>query len=83
MNYRASVRPEPFDRLGARLRQAQPERVGVDDDATMKKERPMSKPPGKAKEGAAAESPSKLIDEKIKSLDDWRGQTLAHVRKLI
>jgi hypothetical protein len=43
----------------------------------------MSKPTGKAKEGAAVESASKLIDEKIKSLDDWRGKTLAHVRKLI
>lgn len=28
-------------------------------------------------------SPSQLIDEKIKSLDDWRGKTLARVRKLI
>ena len=29
------------------------------------------------------ESPSQLIDAKIKSLADWRGQTLAHVRALI
>ncbi|WP_341918885.1 DUF1801 domain-containing protein [Polaromonas sp. YR568] len=29
------------------------------------------------------ESPSVLIDAKIQSLDDWRGQTLAHVRALI
>ncbi|MFN3570774.1 MAG: DUF1801 domain-containing protein [Polaromonas sp.] len=43
----------------------------------------MSKPPGKPKEGAAAESPSQLIDEKIRSLDDWRGKTLAKVRALI
>lgn len=43
----------------------------------------MSKPPGKLKEGAAAEPPSKLIDEKIQSLDDWRGKTLATVRALI
>lgn len=43
----------------------------------------MSKPQSKAKEGAAAESPSKLIDEKIASLDDWRGKTLAKVRALI
>jgi len=34
----------------------------------------------KAKEGA---SPSKLIDGRIKELDDWRGQTLARVRALI
>lgn len=29
------------------------------------------------------ESASALIDAKIKSLDDWRGKTLAHVRALI
>jgi hypothetical protein len=29
------------------------------------------------------ESPSRLIDAKIKDLDDWRGKTLSHVRALI
>jgi hypothetical protein len=29
------------------------------------------------------ESPSQLIDARIKELGDWRGQTLARVRKLI
>src|SRR5665213_1618472 len=29
------------------------------------------------------ESPSRLIDARIKDLDDWRGKTLAHVRALI
>ncbi|THD65446.1 MAG: DUF1801 domain-containing protein [Bradyrhizobium sp.] len=29
------------------------------------------------------ESPSRLIDAKIKELDDWRGKTLARVRALI
>ncbi len=29
------------------------------------------------------ESPSKLIDEKIRDLADWRGKTLAHLRQLI
>ncbi|HQR99189.1 MULTISPECIES: DUF1801 domain-containing protein [unclassified Polaromonas] len=43
----------------------------------------MSKEQGKTKQDTAAESPSQLIDAKIKSLDDWRGQTLAHVRALI
>lgn len=28
-------------------------------------------------------SPSRLIDARIKGLDDWRGKTLAHVRALI
>jgi hypothetical protein len=30
-----------------------------------------------------SESPSRLIDARIKELDDWRGQTLSHVRALI
>jgi hypothetical protein len=29
------------------------------------------------------ESPSQLIDVKIKEVDDWRGETLAEVRQLI
>ena len=28
-------------------------------------------------------SPSRLIDARIKELDDWRGKTLSHVRALI
>ena len=32
---------------------------------------------------AAGKSPSKLIDARIKELDDWRGETLAHVRALM
>jgi hypothetical protein len=37
------------------------------------------------KKSAAAqgESPSRLIDARIKELDDWRGKTLSHVRALI
>ena len=31
----------------------------------------------------AGESPSQLIDARVKELGDWRGQTLARVRKLI
>jgi hypothetical protein len=30
-----------------------------------------------------AESPARMIDARIKELDDWRGKTLAHVRALI
>lgn len=29
------------------------------------------------------ESPSRLIDARIKELDDWRGETLSHLRSLI
>ncbi|HEY1417447.1 MAG TPA: DUF1801 domain-containing protein [Myxococcaceae bacterium] len=32
---------------------------------------------------AKGDSPSRLIDGRIKELDDWRGRTLAHVRALI
>jgi hypothetical protein len=30
-----------------------------------------------------SESPSRLIDARIKELDDWRGRALSHVRALI
>jgi hypothetical protein len=33
--------------------------------------------------GKAGESPSRLIDARIKELGDWRGETLARVRHLI
>jgi hypothetical protein len=36
-----------------------------------------------SKEEAGADSASQLIDARIKSLDDWRGKTLARVRALI
>ena len=32
---------------------------------------------------AKSESPSRLIDARIKELGDWRGETLAHIRALI
>jgi len=35
------------------------------------------------KSGSKAESPSALIDARIKELGDWRGETLARVRRLI
>jgi len=34
-------------------------------------------------EGKAGDSPSALIDARIKALGDWRGETLARVRALI
>lgn len=33
--------------------------------------------------GDDAKSPSDLIDERIRSLDDWRGETLGRIRALI
>jgi len=35
------------------------------------------------KGGKGGDSPSRLIDARIKELDDWRGETLARVRILI
>ena len=37
----------------------------------------------KSSETTKGESPSRLIDARIKELDDWRGRTLSHVRALI
>ena len=34
-------------------------------------------------EATNSETPSQLIDARIKALDDWRGETLARVRALI
>jgi hypothetical protein len=36
-----------------------------------------------SKEGTAGDSPSQLIDARIKELSDWRGETLARIRMLI
>ncbi|HEV2857841.1 MAG TPA: DUF1801 domain-containing protein [Solirubrobacterales bacterium] len=36
-----------------------------------------------SKEVDTGDSPSQLIDARIAELDDWRGETLAHVRELI
>ena len=36
-----------------------------------------------SKEAKARDSPSHLIDARIKELSDWRGETLARVRTLI
>jgi hypothetical protein len=36
-----------------------------------------------SKEGEAGDTPSQLIDARIKGLSDWRGETLAWIRTLI
>jgi hypothetical protein len=36
-----------------------------------------------SKEGTGGDSPSQLIDARVKELNDWRGETLARVRALI
>jgi hypothetical protein len=43
----------------------------------------MKKRKSGSKEGKGRDSPSRLIDARIKELSDWRGETLARVRILI
>jgi hypothetical protein len=43
----------------------------------------MKKRTSGSKEGKGGDSPSRLIDARIKELGDWRGATLARVRSLI
>jgi hypothetical protein len=43
----------------------------------------MKKTKAASKEGTGGNPPSHLIDARIKALGDWRGETLARVRKLI
>ena len=43
----------------------------------------MKKSKSGLKEGKAGDSPSRLIDARIKELGDWRGEMLARVRALI
>jgi len=38
---------------------------------------------GGSKEGTGGNTPSQLIDARIKELSDWRGKTLARIRSLI
>ncbi len=50
----------------------------------MKKATPIMKNRKSAsKEGKGGDSPSRLIDARIKELSDWRGETLAQIRILI
>ena len=43
----------------------------------------MKKRKSGSKEGRGGDTPSQLIDARIKELRDWRGETLARVRSLI
>jgi hypothetical protein len=43
----------------------------------------MKKRKSGSEEGTGGDSPSQLIDARIKELSDWRGETLARVRSLI
>ena len=57
---------------------------GARATTTMKKATTtMKKRKSGSKEGKGGDSPSQLIDARIKELSDWRGETLARVRTLI
>jgi hypothetical protein len=43
----------------------------------------MTKAKSGSKDEKGGDSPPQLIDARIKELGDWRGETLAHIRKLI
>ena len=43
----------------------------------------MAKSTSEAKDEPGGASPSQLIDGRIKELGDWRGETLARIRKLV
>ncbi len=43
----------------------------------------MKKTTGDSTKAKGGESPSRLVDARIAALSDWRGETLARVRKLI
>ena len=49
----------------------------------MKKTASPTKKKNGSKEGKGGESPSRLIDARIKALGDWRGKMLARIRNLI
>jgi hypothetical protein len=51
--------------------------------AALKKATTPMKPTAGAKRGKEGDSPTRLIDARIKELGDWRGATLARIRKLI
>ena len=58
--------------------------IGESPPTAMKKAATtMKKTKTAAKEGKTGPSPSQLIDARIAALGDWRGETLARVRKLI
>ena len=53
------------------------------DNTRTKATTTMKKTTSGSKEGKTEDSPSRLIDARIRELSDWRGETLARVRILI
>ena len=54
-----------------------------DNDREESDSKTMAKGKSGAKQGTGGESPSQLIDARVRELGDWRGETLARVRTLI
>jgi predicted enzyme related to lactoylglutathione lyase len=68
----------------ARWQGGRPPASEVRATTAMKKAKiPMKKSSSAATKAKAGTSPSRLIDARIKELNDWRGETLARVRTLI
>jgi hypothetical protein len=72
----------PPEQATAELLSLAPKLIARASDNNMKKATTTMKTSG-AKEGEGGDSPSQLIDARIKELSDWRGETLARVRNLI
>jgi hypothetical protein len=64
-------------RTSAKVAKKTAENTHQESDTTMKTSKSGSK------EAKGGDSPSQLIDARIKELKDWRGETLARIRKLI
>jgi len=55
----------------------------VGEDTQVTATTTMKKGKSGSMEGKGGDSPSKLIDARVKELSDWRGETLARVRNLV
>jgi len=73
--------PPPNPRLGSRTGKAKP---GAKSTSGASKPRTSTaKPKSPPKVGATGEPASRLIDQRIRDLGGWRGETLARMRALI
>ena len=65
------------------IRSKADERYASDRRATTTMKKATNTMRSGSEEGKGEDSPSQLIDARIKELSDWRGETLARVRTLI
>ena len=83
----SSLRPAPPGGTGKDARWIDVREDDLDEPQLAKWVKQAAAMPGWTMSGGKAKtmtkSPSKLIDERIKELGDWRGDTLARVRRII